>query len=332
MKNRYIIFLFSVVLLGIAAIQGCTKDEGAAPVAYQIAMPATPTPADNAVIPFTGTPVNINLTWEGTGSTTIKWAVFFGTTKNPPLVATGVTGNSFSVEATSGGQYYWAVVAVDQNNMTSPSNVWHIWVNSNPGVPALLSPDSASTDVSVTPKLKWEATDPDAGNTLTYDIYLDTASNPAIAFANVASSSFTVPSSLLATTKYYWKVVAKDGLGGVSESVVWSFTTGQELINNLVGDYNADEPAEAYSYNVSFTKVNSTTIQTDNYWNSGWTGVFTVDLESLTYSMPVTDWGGGWTGTESGIVDLTTGTMTGAYTIWHNGAVAEQGVHTYTKL
>ncbi len=332
MKNRNIIFFFSVVLLGIAAMQGCTKDEGAAPVANQIAMPATPTPVDYGVIPFAGTPITLDLTWEGTAASAMKWDVYFGESKNPPLVASGISATNFSVEATTGGLYYWKVVATDANNLYSSSSVWHIWVNSNPGVPTLLAPDSASIDVSVTPKLKWEATDPDAGNTLTYDIYLDTASNPAIAFANVASSSFTVPSALLPTTKYYWKVVAKDGLGGTSESVVWQFTTGQELINNLVGNYNADEPAEAYSYNVSFTKVNSTTIQTDNYWNSLWTGVFTVDVVNLTYSMPVTDWGGGWTGTESGIVDLTTGTMTGAYTIWHNGAVAEQGVHTYTKL
>jgi len=26
-------------------------------------------------------------------------------------------------------------------------------------------------------------------------------------------------------TKYYWKVVAKDGKGGVKEGPVWSFTT-----------------------------------------------------------------------------------------------------------
>jgi len=102
-------------------------------------------------------------------------------------------------------------------------------------------------------------------------------------------------------------------------------------IDTFVGNYLADEPAESYNYGVSFIRVSTTAISTNNYWNSGWTGVFTIDFVNKTYSMPQTTWTQGYSGIESGTVDLITGKMVGNYTIYQNGAVAEQGVHTYTK-
>ena len=102
-------------------------------------------------------------------------------------------------------------------------------------------------------------------------------------------------------------------------------------IDTFVGNYTADEPAESYSYGVTFIRASLTSVSTNNYWNSGWTAVFTIDLVNKTYSMPKTTWSG-YSGIESGTVDTSTGTMVGNYTIWNpNGSVNEVGVHTYTK-
>jgi hypothetical protein len=204
-------------------------------------------------------------------------------------------------------------------------------VNSNPDVPSAPVPDTGTVGVSCTATLSWTAADPD-GDALTYDLFLDKVNPPvAIAATGLESAEYAIPTALSPNTLYYWKVVAHDPYGGVSVSPIWKFTTGALPIATFTGNYNADEPAEAYSYPISFTMVNPTTIKTTNYWNSGWAANFTLDLTKLTYSMPLTVWGT-YSGIESGIIDLTTGTMTGTYTIWHNTSISEQGVHTYTKL
>lgn len=102
-------------------------------------------------------------------------------------------------------------------------------------------------------------------------------------------------------------------------------------IDTFVGKYDTDEPAEAYHYFVTFARVSTTAISTGNYWNSGWTAIFNLDLVNKTYSMPKTTWDSGYSGIESGTIDTGTGKMVGNYTIFQNGASIEEGVHTYTK-
>lgn len=330
MKLKRLIYISSIVLAGLFTMQSCTKDENPEIKTYKAAMPANPTPGNEGIVAFAGNPVNIDLKWDGSASSSIKWDVYFGDTEKPAKVATGVSGNTYTVNVTSGGTYYWQVITVDANGIKSTSPVWSLQVNSNPGVPTVSAPALNATGVSCTPTLKWAATDPEEDD-LTYDVYLGKTNNPGIAYGGLTDAQVAITTSLSESTDYYWKVVAKDPYGGVSESPVWKFTTGLEPINTFVGNYTADEPAEAYSYDVSFTKVSSTAIKTTNYWNSGWAATFNVDLTKLTYTLPLTTFQSGWTGTESGIVDPATGTMTGTYTIWHNGAIAEQGVHTYTK-
>jgi hypothetical protein len=271
------------------------------------------------------------LTWTGTATDPIKWDVYFGNTSTPEQVASNVAANSYDVQVTTGGTYYWQVKTTDANNVRSESPVWEFVVNSNPNVPSGPVPDSAAVDVSCTATLEWNATDPE-GDELTFDLYLDKTTPPAAtAGSGLPGAGYTITTALNANTDYYWKVVTHDPYGGVSESPIWKFTTGALPVNTFTGNYRADEPAEYYSYDIDFSFVNPITIKTANYWNSGWTANFTVDLTALTYSMPLSVWDT-YSGIESGIVDPATGTMTGTYTIFHNSSVIEQGVHTYTKL
>jgi len=320
-------------LTGLLAIQSCKKTEGPDPKSYEAAMPANPAPAVSGVLAFTGSGQTVDLTWEGTASVAPKWDVYFGTSSDPALVATNVSGNKYTVTLTHGGVYHWHVMTTDANGVTSPDivTVWNFDVNSNPNAPKVPKPDSASVGKSCTPTLTWTGTDPE-GDDLTYDVYLDTAAVPKLSAAGLPSASYSPAIALLPFTVYYWKVVAHDPYGGSATSNVWKFTTGALPISFYTGNYNADEPAESYSYGVTFALVDATHIKTVNYWNSGWTGKFTLDLTNLTYTMPTTTWTSGYSGTESGIIDPTTGTMVGYYTIWQNGVVAEQGLHTYTKL
>lgn len=331
MKRKTIFFVMLLGLTGLLAIQSCKKTEGPEPKIYSAAMPANPSPAVDGVVAFTGTGQTIDLTWDATATNAPKWDVYFGKSDSPALVESNVTGNKYTATITVGGVFYWQVVTTDANGVETASPVWSFDVNSNPYAPKTPSPDSAGVGKSCTPTITWKGTDPQ-NDQLTYDIYLGTTATPALASAGLTSASYSPASALSAFTTYYWQVVAHDPYGGSATSNLWKFTTGALPISTYTGSYNADEPAEAYSYGVSFTMVNTTQIKTTNYWNSGWTGTFTLDLTNLTYTMPLTTFATGWTGTESGIIDPATGNMQGTYTIWHNGVINEQGVHTYTKL
>jgi hypothetical protein len=331
MKRKILFFVTLLIILGLITMQSCKK---AAPVATGerlAAMPAEPLPAVDAVIPFTGSGQTINLTWAGTATDAILWDVYFGKKAAPALAVSGITSNSYTATITKGGVYYWQVSTTDAFNVTTTSPVWTFDVNSNPNVPSGPVPATAAIGVSKSVRLSWNGSDPE-GDALTYDVYLGKTAVPTtIVATGISDTTFAVSAPLSTSATYYWKIVAHDPYGGISESPVWSFTTTANLITALEGDYNADEPAEAYSYGITFTAATTTTITTDNYWNSGWNATFTVDLIGKTYSMPKTVWGT-YSGVESGIVNTSTGTITGTYTIWNNTTIVEQGVHTYTKL
>jgi hypothetical protein len=326
--KRKILFVITLTILGLFAMQSCKKEAPVVQTLYVAAMPSAPEPAVDAIIPFTGTGQQIVLSWTGTATNAVTWDVYFGGTDAPDKVAT-VTANTYTATITTGGTYFWQLITQDAQGITTKSPVWSFEVNSNPAVPSTPKPALNATNVSNNPTILWSDTDPE-GDALTYDLYLGTSATPAIYQAGLTDTSFAVVKTLTANTAYYWQVVAHDPYGGISTSPVWKFTTGALPIVTYTGNYTADEPAEAYTYDISFAFATASTITTANYWNSGWAATFTIDLTKLTYSMPLTVWGT-YSGIEAGIVDPATGTMTGTYTIWHNTTIAEQGVHTYTK-
>jgi hypothetical protein len=193
--------------------------------------------------------------------------------------------------------------------------------------PKLVGPEEGAvvTISGTTATLSWTSTSPD-NDAIKADVYFGTTENPPLYKAGHDALSIDVP--VEKGNKYFWSVTMRDANGIPTAGPEWNFIVlGAGL---FTGDYNCDEPAEDYSYGVSFVKTNETTITTDNYWNSGWVANFTLNLTTLTYTMPVTTWGT-WKAQESGTIDPATGTMEGSYTIWHNNVVAETGVHTYTK-
>ena len=196
--------------------------------------------------------------------------------------------------------------------------------------PAAVAPanDSTITISGTTVDLTWVSTNVD-GDPVRANVYFGTSGTPPLYKAGVAALTLNVPVELGLT--YYWHVTMIDANGQLTAGPTWDFTVF-EPIAIFVGDFTADEPAEDYSYGVTFTKASPTTLSIDNYWNSAWLGTFTLDFTAKTYSMPLTTWAGGYSGIESGTIDPKTGTMVGNYTIYHNGVSIETGVHTYTKL
>ena len=98
--------------------------------------------------------------------------------------------------------------------------------NVSPNSPYCLNPENEAINVPVNVTLYWACNDPN-GDKLVYDIYFGEESSPLIVKSNSTSTAYT-PEKLNYNTTYYWKIVAKDGKGGVTEGPVWKFTTESE--------------------------------------------------------------------------------------------------------
>jgi uncharacterized protein (TIGR02145 family) len=97
-------------------------------------------------------------------------------------------------------------------------------VSAAPDSPALSSPNNGATNISTMPTLTWGT----ISGAVTYHVQVSTSSAFATTVAN--DSSLTVGSKTLTTglsnsTKYYWRVNARDSVGTSLWSTVWSFTT-----------------------------------------------------------------------------------------------------------
>jgi len=323
MKRKNIILAFMSIMTMLITVQSCKKDDAATPTVFVAAVPENPTPAVDAVVALAGTTYTIK--WAGTAS---AWDIYLGTTSKPSLVKAGVIGNSYTFTTAVGGEFFWYVKTVDANKVTSKSTLWNFYINSAPTVPSLTAPAANAIKVSVVGALSWASTDAE-GDALSYDVYLGTTATPGVVATDLTSATFSP--TMVANTLYYWKVIAKDSHGATASSAVGSFTTGAEPIMTYTGNYLADEPAEAYSYDVTFTKASSTTVKTVNYWNSGWTATFTIDVTKNSFTMSSYTFSANWTGVESGVISPATGKMTGYYSLWYKGVLQEEGIHTYTK-
>jgi parallel beta-helix repeat protein len=96
--------------------------------------------------------------------------------------------------------------------------------NNPPNTPFNPTPKSGTTNTNINHDLYWSGGDPDSGDTVTYDVYFGTASNPPLVKSSHASTSYE-PSIMSYNTKYYWKIIAKDNHGLTSVGPIWNFTT-----------------------------------------------------------------------------------------------------------
>lgn len=95
-----------------------------------------------------------------------------------------------------------------------------------PTCPTLTAPTNNATGVSTLPTLTWSA----ATNAVTYDVYIDADATctitPTTLVATVATTSYTLSSSLAPSTSYRWMIVPKDCGGAAPASCTpFCFTT-----------------------------------------------------------------------------------------------------------
>lgn len=107
----------------------------------------------------------------------------------------------------------------DDTSITSPGG------NQYPNPPSSPSPSNGAVGISGFVTATWSCSDPDANDTLRYDVYAGSTSSPSTL---VTSGTLNKSADLGVggpNTNIYWKVIAKDNHGGTTNGPVWTYKT-----------------------------------------------------------------------------------------------------------
>jgi hypothetical protein len=192
--------------------------------------PSDPDPTDGA----TAVGIDDDLSWSGGNSqcdgNTATYDVYFGTTNPPPFHHNSGEKKTFNPgRMAANTSFYWRILAKDNNGSTQ-GKIWSFHTASGTGACtnplttlSLSSPADGATGVSLDARLSWTGGDSQCdGHTSQFSVYFGTSSSPPLA-DTVTEKSFD-PGHLDASTTYYWKVRASDGISSRT-SVVRRFTT-----------------------------------------------------------------------------------------------------------
>ncbi len=183
-------------------------------------VPHSPVPARGEI----GLPVDTVLEWKcfDPDGDTLTYDIYFGTSRDPEIVERNLSYSSYDpgrLEAET--TYFWRVIAKDHRGGVTEGPLWTFRVNIPPEIPHSPSPLDNSVVLVKDTELYWECIDPD-GDDLSYDIYFGTSSNPPLAESGITDNSYS-PEEMEEGQSYYWRVIARDGKGGVSEGPEWKF-------------------------------------------------------------------------------------------------------------
>jgi uncharacterized protein (TIGR02145 family) len=104
--------------------------------------------------------------------------------------------------------------------------------NQPPEPPSSPIPEDGAINQFIETNISWTCTDPEGGP-LTYDIYFGIQTTPPQVATAQTETTYDLE-ILENNTEYFWKIVAHDDHGNITEGSVWSFTTGGDSF--LCGD------------------------------------------------------------------------------------------------
>ena len=136
------------------------------------------------------------------------------------------TSTTVTIQLTKGQPYSWYIISKSNSTTeTAESEKWKFYLKGDPVAnyspfPAdLISPKAEATVSAGSIKFEWSGSDADSGDTLTFDIYIDTANPPTTRIkANHTTSS--INHAINSAGTYYWKVITRDNSGSNSDSGV----------------------------------------------------------------------------------------------------------------
>lgn len=128
---------------------------------------------------------------------------------------------------------------------------------SAPNCATQVSPANAATGVNYVAAIPLTWTAPTTGSAPTsYDVFLGTAPNPATLLGNVPGLTINA-TGLLASTTYYWKVIAKNAAGSATGCSEFMFTTSANPFAPYCGPLAFTSNVEPITL-VNFAGINNT--------------------------------------------------------------------------
>ena len=237
-----VILAFSFLLL----LQSCdiTGGGGAQPVNNPPNSPKNPFPEDGAL----NAPIRPILTWECSDpdGDPLVYDIYFGTSQDDlDLLVSNISVNSYELDALDySTTYYWKVVAKDDSGAETEGPVWSFTTVPAPNLPPVFStiyPSDGAKGLPLNLILQWHADDPN-GDEISYDLYFGTSEDLLTLIKENTKDEFyqfgiSGNIDLSYNTTYYWKVVAKDENGAISDTGIMSFTTQLEENQKPTLDY-----------------------------------------------------------------------------------------------
>jgi hypothetical protein len=215
-------------LIVVAIIAGCSDDPTS--VGSPPQKPSNPIPTDGEL----GVDRVLTVRWDCSDpdgdELQYKVEIYLGS--NLEFSAAGLNTKSWQIPDTllAETQYTWRVIATEKSDgqLTAVSPNWTFttrpWANSPPTTPSNPSPGDGAVGRSINADLFWTSTDPDAGDTLTYNVKFSAYTPPSLVSAGQLEASYDLP-TLDYETVYYWQVIAYDEYGDSTVGPQWSFTT-----------------------------------------------------------------------------------------------------------
>ncbi|TNJ44974.1 fibronectin type III domain-containing protein [Tamlana fucoidanivorans] len=233
MKRSYL-YLVILTSIFLSCSGGGDDDPGSNPEPANTAptVPVQTYPLNNTLC------IDNNVVFEWNASTdkegnTITYRVEVSESNDFAALAYDVSssGTSRVLILEKGKAYYWRLKARDNKGEESAYSAVSQFLtegdgesNHLPFAPELVAPVLDSEIDGTSTALSWTASDID-NDTLSYDVYLDTNSEPTTKVSEGQSATTYDATGLTAASTYYFKIVVKDGNGGVTIGQVWSFTT-----------------------------------------------------------------------------------------------------------
>lgn len=229
MKNLYI---YMALFLGV--LVSCGGDEEEIPEEENTApsVPVQVYPLNNTLCIYN----NVSFEWEASvdaegDGITYKIEVSENDSFLPLTHSASTTSTSKTLFLSKGKSYFWRLKAVDSKNAASEFSTVSQFITEGDGVsnhipfaPTLIAPALDSEIDGTSTILSWSASDVDS-DPLTFDIYLDTNSDPTTKVSENQSETIYNATGLISGTTYYFKIVVKDDKGASSIGQIWYFST-----------------------------------------------------------------------------------------------------------
>ncbi len=202
-------------------------------------------PADGSLSPSTSVTLNWEASVDPDPGDAVTYEVYISSnqatvTDPASRVAQNVVSTSYTYNGTDNSQYFWTIKAVDMNTTGRwATQTWDfsVGVADPPSEFALIGPADGSTILDTTEvNFVWEqATDPDAGDVVTYRLYYSIGdinfTNPTV-ISGISDTTYTLAPGILEDGhQVYWYVRAYDTNSGTytastpapSNGIPWKF-------------------------------------------------------------------------------------------------------------